>query len=178
MKSRILSIAVVVFVSELFAGLASAQQRIGWVSTEAIMQKLPEAQDAQKQLDALVADWQNELKKMQDKWQQKFQDYDKRKLLMSDARRAEAERELMDLDKKIADYRSQKFGPNGELFQKQNEIMKPIQDKIFNAIQKIAQDEGYDYILDKSGDVLLLYSSEKYDLTEKVLAALQAAPSK
>jgi outer membrane protein len=84
----------------------------------------------------------------------------------------------MDLEKKISDYRNQKFGPNGELFQKQNEIMKPVQDKVFNAIQKVAADNGYDYILDKSGDALLLFSNDKYDLTDKVLAALKAPPSK
>lgn len=178
MISHIVRGLCVVAALGFFAMHAAAQQKIGWVSTEAIMQKLPEAQDAQKQLDALVADWQNELKKMQDGWQQKFNDYDKKKLLMSDTRRAEAERELMDLEKKISDYRNQKFGPNGELFQKQNEIMKPVQDKVFNAIQKVAADDGYDYILDKSGDALLLFSNDKYDLTDKVLAALKAPPSK
>ncbi|MBE0558268.1 MAG: OmpH family outer membrane protein, partial [Proteobacteria bacterium] len=106
----------------------NAQMKIGHLSSEAIMQQLPDAQDAQRQLDALVAEWQGALTKMQQEWTQKFDEYDKRKLIMTDARRAETEKELRDLDQRIADYRNQKFGQSCELFVKQNELMKPIQD--------------------------------------------------
>ncbi len=156
------------------AGIAIAQQKIGHVSTDAIMKQLPDAQDAQKQLDALVVEWQNELNKMQQDWQKRFDDYDQKKLIMTDARRAEAERDLRDLDQRIADYRTQKFGQNGELFQKQNDLMKPVQDRVFKAIQDVATEEGYDYVLDKSGEILMMYANEKHDLTPKVLQKLNA----
>jgi len=136
------------------------------------MDKLPEAQDAQRQLDNLVADWQGELAKMQNEWQKKYQEYDKKKLILTDQARSEAEKELQELDKKIADYRNKKFGQNGELFNKQNELMKPIQNKIFKALQEIAQEDNYDYIFDKSGEILLMYTNDKYDLTEKVIERL------
>jgi len=152
---------------------SAAQQKIGYINSEAIMQQLTEAQDAQKQLDGLTADWQTELSKMQTDLQHKFEDYDKKKLIMSDKRRAEVEKELQDLEKKMVDYRTAKFGANGELFQKQNELMKPIQDKIFKAVKDIADDGGYDYIFDKSSSTLLMYSNEKNDVTAKVLAKLQ-----
>jgi len=158
----------------LLAGSATAQQKIGHVSTDAIMKQLPDAQDAQKQLDALVVEWQGELNKMQQDWQKKFDDYDQKKLIMTDARRAEAERDLRDLDQRIADYRSQKFGQSGELFQKQNDLMKPVQDRVFKAIQDVATEEGYDYVLDKSGEILMMYANEKHDLTTKVLQKLNA----
>ena len=158
----------------LLAGSATAQQKIGHVSTDAIMKQLPDAQDAQKQLDALVVEWQGELNKMQQDWQMKFDDYDQKKLIMTDARRAEAERDLRDLDQRIADYRSQKFGQSGELFQKQNDLMKPVQDRVFKAIQDVATEEGYDYVLDKSGEILMMYANEKHDLTTKVLQKLNA----
>lgn len=150
-----------------------SQAKIGWISSQAIMDKLPEAQEAQRQLDALVADWQNELSMMQAEWKKKFDDYDKKKLILTDEGRAAAERELMELDRKIADFRTKKFGQNGELFQKQNDLMKPVQDKVFKAIQDIAKEEGYDYVLDKSGQVLLMYTNEKFDLTAKVLEKLK-----
>jgi outer membrane protein len=110
---------------------------------------------------------------MQQDWQRRFDDYDKRKLIMTDQRRADTEEELQDLERKIAEYRTQKFGQNGELFTKQNELMKPVQDRVFKAIQEVALEEEYDYVFDKSGEILLMYANEKNDLTTKVLAKLQ-----
>ena len=152
---------------------ANAQMKIGYLNSEAIMQQLPEAQDAQKQLDGITADWQTELTKMQTDLQHKFEDYDKKKLIMSDKRRAEVEKELQDMDRKMVDFRTAKFGTSGELFAKQNELMKPIQDKVFKAVKDVADEGGYDYVFDKSSTTLLMYSNEKNDLTAKVLAKLQ-----
>ncbi len=152
--------------------LVHAQVKIGYIDSEAIMKKLPEAQDAQKTLDQIVSGWQDELNKMQSQWQKKFEEYDRRKLIMSDQSRATAERELMDLEKKVSDFRTQKFGPNGEMLAKQTEMMKPVQDKVFKAIQDVAIAENCDYVFDKSGQILLLYANDKYDLTSKVLAKL------
>jgi outer membrane protein len=161
----------------VFAPLvALAQMKIGHVSTEAIMKQLPDAQDAQKQLDVLTAGWQEDLNKMQADWKKKYEEYDKKKLIMTDQRRADAERGLRELDQKMADFRNQKFGQNGELFAKQNELMKPVQDRVFKAIQDVAVEEGYDYILDKSGEILMMYANPKYDLTDKVLAKLKVTP--
>lgn len=162
----------------LCVAAAAAQVKVGHVSTDAIMKQLPDAQDAQKKLDGLVADWQTELNRMQQDWQKRLEEYDKRKLIMTDQRRSEAERELRELDQRIGEYRNQKFGQNGELFQKQNELMKPVQDRVFKAIQDVAREEGYDYVLDKSGEILMMYANEKYDLTPKVLEKLQVAPVK
>lgn len=159
----------------LCAGTVYGQAKIGYVDSQSIMQKLPEGQDAQKQLDALVAQWQGEITKMQNEWQQKYGEYDKKKLIMSDQTRAEAERELVALEKKVTDYRNQKFGPNGEMFTKQNELLKPVQDRVFKAIQDVAVEENYDYVLDKSGQILLLYANDKYDLTPQVLQKLQVS---
>jgi outer membrane protein len=150
-----------------------AQMKIGHITSETIMKALPEAVDAQRTLDALVAQWENELKKMQDDWKKKFDDYDRRKLILTDQSRAEAERELRTLDQAITDYRNRKFGQNGELFQKQQELMKPIQNKMFKVLEEVAKDEGYDYIFDRSGDILLLYASDKHDLTETVLRRMK-----
>jgi outer membrane protein len=157
--------------------LTMGQAKVAFVTTDAIMKQLPDAQDAQKQLDQLVVDWQGELNKLQQDWQKKFDDYDKRKLIMTEQRRADAEKELRELDQKIADYRNKKFGQNGDMFAKQNELMKPVQDRVFKAIQDVALEEGYDYVFDKSGEILLMYANAKYDLTQKVLAKLAVLPS-
>ncbi len=157
---------------------AEAQMKIGYIDSDAIMKKLPEAQDAQKTLDQMVAGWQDELTKMQNAWQKKFEEYDRRKLIMSDQTRAATERELMDMEKKVSDFRTQKFGPNGEMLAKQTELMKPVQDKVFKAVQDVAQADGFDYVFDKSGQILLLYANDKYDLTQKVLDKLNVTGTK
>jgi len=158
----------------LLPALAGAQSKIGHINSEAIMQALPEAQDAQKSLDALVAQWETELQKMQDDWKKKFDDYEKKKLILTEQARADQERQLRELDASISDLRNRKFGQNGELFTKQNEVMKPIQNKLFTVLEELAKDEGYDYILDKSGDILLLYANTKNDLTQTVLERMRS----
>lgn len=157
----------------LFSIPSFAQLKIGYVDSNTIMDKLPDAQDARQKLDALVREWQAELNKKEAQWKSKYDDYEKRKLIMTDQTRSEMETELMNMEKEISDYREKKFGTNGELFQKQDELMKPVQNKIFNAIQDIAQDEDLDFVFDRSGDVMLLYAKEEYDITNKVLDKLK-----
>ncbi len=163
----------IVFLFCMFAASMQAQTKIGYINSQSIMEQLPEAQDAQKQLDGITTEWQNELNKIQSEIQRKLDEYDKRKLIMSDKRRAEAEKELQELDKKLVDFRQQKFGTNGELFTEQNELMKPIQEKIFKAVKSVADAEGYDYVVDRSSSTLLLFANTKHDLTQKVLEKVQ-----
>jgi outer membrane protein len=155
-------------------GLVLAQMKIGHINSEQIMQTLPEAQDAQKSLDNMVAQWESELQKMQSDLKKKFDEYDKKKLILTDQARADREKELRDLEQSIGNYRNGKFGQNGELFQKQNEVMKPIQNKMFKVVEDIAKEDGYDYVFDKSGEILLLYAIDKHDLTLKVLQRMQS----
>jgi outer membrane protein len=164
----------VVLLAVVASNLGLSQMKIGHINSEAIMQALPEAIDAQKSLDAMVAGWESELQKMQADWKKKFDDYDKRKLILTDQSRAESEKELRDMDQVISDFRNKKFGQNGELFQKQNDVMKPIQNKIFKVLEEIAKEDGYDYVFDKSGDILLLYATDKHDLTDRVVKRMQS----
>jgi outer membrane protein len=166
--------SVVMLLVLMVPSLALSQQKIGHINSEQIMQALPEAQDAQKSLDNLVSQWEGELQKMQADWKKKFDEYDKKKLILTDQARADQEKELRQMEQNIADYRNKKFGQNGELFQKQNEVMKPIQNKIFSVLEDIAKEDGYDYVFDKSGEILLLYTNDKYDLTQKVLQRMQS----
>ncbi len=161
------------FVLTVFSIPSFAQLKIGYVDSNTIMDNLPDALDARQKLDALVKEWQDELNKKEAAWKAKYDDYEKRKLIMTDQTRSEMETELMNMEKDISDFREKKFGTNGELFQKQDELMKPVQNKIFNAIQDIAQEEDLDFVLDRSGDVMLLYAKEEYDLTNKVLDKLK-----
>jgi outer membrane protein len=92
---------------------------------------------------------------------------------MTDQTRVELEQELVKLEQQIAEYREKKFGTNGELFQKQDELMKPVQNRVFKAIEEIALEEDFDYVFDRSGDIMLLFAKEEHDITARVLESLK-----
>ena len=155
------------------SSISFAQLKIGYIDSDAIMNNLPDVLDARQKLDALIQEWQTELNKLEGEWKAKYDDYEKRKLIMTDQTRAETEAALVQLETQIAQYREKKFGTNGELFQKQDELMKPVQNKIFGALKEIAEKDDYDFVFDRSGDIMILFAKEKYDLTAQVLEKLK-----
>ncbi|MDT8323418.1 MAG: OmpH family outer membrane protein [Bacteroidota bacterium] len=167
------------FIAVLLLGIAcatpvSAQQKIAYVDIAAIMKELPEAQEAQRMLDAVVDKWQKELREMEDEWQAKFNDYDKRKLILTEQGRARAEKELQELDARIMDFRDQKFGQDGELFQEEDRLMRPIQDLVFDQVKGLAVELGYDYVVDKSGGVMIIYANPEHDLTLQAIERIKS----
>ncbi|SRR5690606_32832821 len=170
MKKLLFSSLFLVFI---FSGFTFAQLKIGYVDSDTIMDNLPDAQDARQKLDALIKDWQDELAELESNWKTKYDDYEKRKLIMTDQTRADMEQELVKLEQEIGAYREKKFGTNGELFQKQDELMKPVQNKVFTAIEEVAAELDLDFVFDRSGDIMLLYAKEEHDITSAVLDKLK-----
>ena len=144
----------------LFSFNLFGQLKIGYVDSEAIMNQLPDSKDAQQRIDTQIADWEKELKEMQKEWKDKYDDYERRKLIMGNQKRAEIEKELVSLETKIDDFRQSKFGVNGELYKKQEEFMKPIQNQVFTAIEEVALEKELDFVFDRSGDLIFLYAKE------------------
>lgn len=169
MKKSIFLLAVLLS----FSSISFAQLKIGYIDSDTVMDKLPDVQDARQKIDALIQEWQTELRKLENEWKTKYDDYEKRKLIMTDQTRAEAESELIKLENDIAQFRDKKFGTNGELFLKQDELMKPAQNKIFNAIKQVAEEENLDFVFDRSGDIMILFAKEQYDISQKVLDKLK-----
>ena len=167
----------IIFISALLyftaVNLIYGQLKIGYVDSDTIIEQLPDAQDAQKKIDAQIQEWQEELNKIEKEWKTKYDDYEKRKLIMSDQKRIDTEKELVALEEKISDFRQKKFGVNGELFLKQQELMEPIQNRVFNAIQDVAVENELDFVFDRSGDIIFLYAKEEYDITNLVLEKLK-----
>lgn len=157
----------------LFPSFTYSQLKIGYVDSKTIMEKLPEAQDAQQKLNELIQGWKTEINKLKAERKAKQQDYDRRQLIMTEQTRNQLKSEIKKLDTKIDNFREEKFGTNGELFQKQEELMKPVQNKVFNAIQDVAKEENLDFVFDRSGDIMILYAKDKYDITQKVLDKLK-----
>lgn len=167
-KFIVLSFFLLVFINPVFA-----QLKLGYVDSDTILKKLPDAVDAQTKIDALVAEWQDELKKIENQLKEKNDDFEKRKLIMSEQTRSDVEKEIAALEKQIADYKQKKFGVNGELFNKQEELMKPVQNRVFNAIQEVAKEKELDFVFDRSGDIVFLYAKPDYDITNIVIDKLK-----
>jgi outer membrane protein len=162
-----------IFILSFVPLVTFAQLKIGYIDSDTIMDQLPDAQDARQRLDALIQEWQSDLNDLEYQWKVKYEDYDKRKLIMTDQTRTEIEAELIKLEQDIAEFREKKFGTNGELFQKQDELMKPVQNKVFNAIDEVARDNNLDFVFDRSGDIMLLYAKDEHDYTAKVIEKLK-----
>jgi outer membrane protein len=152
----------------IFAGAALAQTKVGYIDSKKIIDNMQEAKDAKTKLDNLVSEWQKELGTLQDSLKKIKDDFDKKKLILSEQMKTQVEKDIRDIETSITNYKTQKFGETGEYFQKQTEFMKPVQDRIFKAIETVAKKDDYDYVFDRNSDILLLFVNEKYDLTAKV----------
>ena len=168
-KLKIFFISIALLLPNILLG----QLNIGYVDSNTILKQLPDAQDAQKRLDALVQEWKEEIQKMERELNTKRTDFEKTKLIMSDTKRIQIESEISKLENDIANFRQGKFGYQGELYTQQAEIMKPVQNKVFLAIEAVAEEEELDYVFDRSGDILFLYAKEEHDITSLVLKYLE-----
>jgi len=170
---RFYFIAIILFAVAFLAKDSGAQTKVGYIDSKKIMDNLQEARDAKMKLDNIVADWQKELTSLQDSLKKIKDDYDKKKLILTDQMKTQKEKEISDLDAFITSYKTRKFGDGGEYFTKQTEVMKPVYDRIFKAIETVAKDGNYDYVFDRSSDLMLLFVNEKYDLTAKVVKVIE-----
>ena len=168
------SIKVIIF-SLVLLPLLSFQadaQRFCYVDTEYILEKMPEYRSAQKQLDDQAEQWKSEIEKKRKEIEKLYNEYQAEQVLLPEDIRKKKENEILNKEDALNEYKDKKFGREGELFKKRRELIKPIQDKVFDAIQKLAQDEGYDFIFDKAGAVTMLYVNAKFDRSDEVLELL------
>lgn len=163
----------IIIVQSMISNVIMAQTKVGYIDSKKIIESMQDSRDAKQRLDNLVTQWQNELKTLQDSLSSMKDDYEKKKLILTDQLKKDKETEIAALETAVSSFKVQKFGENGEYFQKQTEFMKPVQDRIFKAIETVAKDGGFDYVFDRSSDILLLYVNENYDLTAKVINEIE-----
>ncbi|MFA6542453.1 MAG: OmpH family outer membrane protein [Bacteroidota bacterium] len=152
------------------AGFAQSGLKIGFVNSETIIKELPEAKDSQQKLEALVNTWQDEIKKRSDALQSKYEEYQKQANMLNEATKQSRQKELIDEEQKLNQYRTDK---QQELAVQREKIMKPIQDKVYRAIEKVAKDKKLSFVFDKATDVPVLYADPAYDYTPDVLIFLK-----
>lgn len=157
----------------LFPVITLAQLKIGYVDSKTVLDKLPDAQDARQKLDLYIREWRNELSRMKGQLDSKKDEYERRKLIMTAQTKKDMEDEIAKLQQDIDEYRDKKFGTRGELYRKQDELMRPIQNKVYSVIKEVAQEEDLDFVFDRSSDVTLLFAKEQYDITPLVIEKLK-----
>jgi outer membrane protein len=168
MKKSLLTIALAC----LSLALATAQ-RIAYVDVNDILESLPEYQKAQEQLDKIATQWRQEIAVEQDKIKGMYSKYQAEQVLLSEEMKKQREEEIMNKEKEVRELQRQKFGPEGALFKKREELVRPVQERVFNAIQKYAEDRGYEFIFEKGSASGMLYADKRYDKTEDLKALLK-----
>lgn len=147
-------------------------QKTGFVDSDYILNNIPEYKSAQETLDKLAADWQKEIDAKYQEIDKLYKAYQADALLLTEDMRKKRENEIINKEKEVRELQKQRFGVDGELFKKRQEFVKPIQDKVYNAIKAVAEKKGIAFVFDKSGAVTLLYTNSKYDLSEDVIKEL------
>ena len=155
----------------LFA-VASSAQRYAFVDTKYILNNIPEYKDAQQQLDDLSAKWQKEIEEQYQKIDQLYKEFQADAALMPEDMKKQREQEIVQKEKEVRKLQEKRFGEDGDLHKKRQELVKPIQEKVFNAIEEIANDKNYAFVFDKANNPKLLFASPRYDISDQVLDKL------
>jgi len=154
-----------------FAAVCQAQ-RYAIIDTKYILDKMPDYKLAQKNLDDVAANWQKEIDVLQQDLDRMYKDYDAEQVMLTEDLRKKREDQLFVKEKNLRDLQRNRFGFEGDLFKRRQELIKPIQDKVYNAVQKLAVQRGYDFILDKSEGITVIFADPKLEKSEDVLREL------
>ncbi len=158
----------------LFSVFTYAQRgvRMAYVDMEYILENVEEYRDATEQLATKVQKWKVEIEQKQSVVEQMKKDLMAEKVLLTNELIAEREEEILLLEKEMLEYQQDRFGPQGDLVLQKRRLIQPIQDQVFNEVQKIGTNKKYDFIFDKSADVVMLYSQKRHDISDLVLRAI------
>jgi outer membrane protein len=155
--------------SLLLLAFSANAQRYAVIDSKFILEKIPEYKDAQTKLDQYSMLWQQEIDQKQAALDKMYKDFDAEQVMLPDALKKKREDELYNKEKELRDLQRKRFGFEGDLFKKRQELIKPIQDKVYNAVQKLAVEKQYDFILDKSEGITIIFADPKLDKSEEVL---------
>ena len=165
-KLLILTVCLFILVS------ASNAQRYAVIDSKYILDKLPEYKNAQKLLDQFSEQWQQEIYQKQALMDKMYKDYDAERVMLTDVLQKKREDELYNKEKELRDLQKKRFGFEGDLFKKRQELIKPIQDRVYNAVQKLAVEKQYDFILDKSEGITVIFADPKLDKSADIIRNL------
>ncbi len=166
-----------ILIFTLFIATTSAfSQKVAYVDTEYILGNIPEYKEAQDELDKLSIEWQKQLERRYAEIDKMYKNYQAEQILLTEDMKTKREDEIVKKEKEAKEYQKLKFGVNGDLFKKRQELVKPIQDKIYKAIHEVANASGIDIVFDKASALTMLYTNPKYNKSDAVLKKLGYKP--
>jgi outer membrane protein len=148
-------------------------QRFVYVDMDYILENLPAYNNAQANLDKLAESWRSEIATKMEDVETSYKRFQAEQVLMNEKMKSEKIAEIEAKEKDVKEFQKAKFGPSGELFKKRQELIKPIQDKIYKQIQLLAEEKSYDFIFDKSSGIQMLFANKKYDKSAQILTAVK-----
>jgi len=163
-------VLIIFFTANVFA---QVPVKVGIVDSEVILAALPDYKTAQEKLNEIIKGWQSVLDSLTTDYQMRLESYRKQEAMMTEDNKMKAQQELIKMEQDILGYRQKRFGQQGDNVIKQEELLAPIKKKIINMIEKVAKEEKITLVLDKAGDVVVLFSDPSYDITFKVLDRLK-----
>lgn len=153
----------------LFLSASVFSQRFGYVDTDYVLNSLPQYADAQQRLDAQANNWANEIQTHNEQLETMLLEFQNEKILMTKEQISDKELEISEKRTIIKDLQEQRYGPNGDMLNVRRNLVKPIQDQIWNAVKTVAERRKYSFVFDKGSDLVMLYSDPTYDISEEVL---------
>jgi len=172
MKHRLLILLTLICLSPL-----AMAQKYAVVNTDYVLKSLPDYASAQKRLDRYVADWQKELSDKAAELESMRADYEQESYLLPENLKKRRQEEIRAKEQEIRDLQQQHFGAGGDLERHRAELLKPVQDRVFSAIERIAGEKNYAFVFDKAGSPTVLYANKKYDISDEVLEQLGVKPN-
>jgi outer membrane protein len=167
-------LALAIFLCSAF--VMQAQMKFAFVDTKYVLENMPEYSEAQGELDAASEQWQNEIEERYATIERMYKSYQAEAVLLTEEMRQKRETEIVRMESEAKNLQKQRFGVEGDLFKKRQELIQPVQEKIFNAIREYANEGGYEAIFDKSGSAGVLYANPKYDKSDKILRKMGIRP--
>lgn len=166
------TLLTVLLIVVTFNSLNAQEQKIGFIDSGVILQNMPEYTGIEQQLQLLSENWREEIRELENELGEIEEDYEAREILFTDEIRRERLAEIDQKRRQLENFVDEKFGPDGDYFTRQQELLEPIQRSIFNALNQVASRDGFDFVFDRSEDIRFLYTRERWNLTEDVMLEL------
>lgn len=174
MKHIVTTILAVLLIS---TGLPMAAQKYACVNTDYVLKSIPDYTNAQQRLDRYVADWQKELTEKTAELEELRIDYEQESYLLPENLKKRRQEEIKTKEQEIRDLQQQRFGPGGDLDKRRAELLKPVQDRVYSTIERVAHEKNYAFVFDKAASNTLLFASKKYDISDEVLELMGYSPN-
>lgn len=176
MKTKVLLVLAAILWST-FSNTAEAQKgiRIGYIDMDYILENVPEYNEASADLEKKVQKWKVEIEAELKEVEEMRKDLNNERVLLTKELIEEREEDIFFKEKEILEYQQKRFGPNGDLFIQKKRLVQPVQDQVFVAVQEVAKNKKYDFIFDKSADLVMLFSADRHDISDQILLRINRA---